>query len=1001
MDTDSTPSEHQASRPTRRAVLQVALVGGALVATWDGVAGAPTALAVVPQAEPARAVVAAFYDPASDARPKLRWWWPHGLVDIAEIEREVDQMAAAGFGGAEIEDVHHSVHVAMDTEGHGWGTPSWVGAVEAAVARASQHGMTMDIAIGPCWPAAVPTIAPDSVGAAKELVHGRQLVQGGATYSGAVPLPYVAAKPGVITQDLLAVHALRIDPASSPTAKTVLLLKESLVDLTDTVVDGQISWTAPVGGQWLMLAYRVRGTGQLPEAGPHTSPDSYVIDHFSPTGAKAVIDFWESRILTDRLRLLLKKAGGAIFEDSLEFEATTYWTPRLLQEFEARKGYSLMAYLPVIVREKEKFTLAYDAETSRRVLNDYWDVLGRLYIDSHVVPVRDWAHGLGMQLRVQPYGLKTDAMAAAAALDISEGESLGFKNLDDYRSLAGGRDMAGKKILSNEAAAFAASAYTVSWDRVLRTLNPIFSAGVNQSVLHGFSYSDAPEATWPGFAAFTPYSGKIGYSESWGPRQPTWRHVADISAYLGRTQMVLQSGTPKVDVAFLRQKGYAGSGFGAAWFSADGVQLGWTLGFVAPSLLELPSAVVRDGRLNPEGPAYKVLVFEGDAFSGNAAVMPTDTAKRLVELARAGLPMIVVGDWSSVHAYGQAEAGDNGQLRELFAQLLALPNVVDVAARANVPDGLATLGLEPTVRYDAKALLLTARRVDADIDYFFFVNSSPTLAVDQFVTLPKVDAGSLPYVLDTWTGEVSSIGLYEDNSDAVRVRVRLLAGQTTVVALASAGRLGGAGPDLHAVSSNAPEVRAEGGRLLVRSTVNGSYTTALSNGRSVPTEVEGLPASVNLDAWELNVDEVLPGNTATETTTVSHRLSISPLAPWPQLPGLADAAGVGRYTTTVHIDHGWSSVDGAFLDLGEVLDTFRVSVNGRRMPPADLLGTVVDLGDSLRPGDNLLEVEVATTLINRLRVVQPDVYGVAASQRYGLVGPVRLIPYTDRQLPSQ
>jgi hypothetical protein len=40
--------------------------------------------------------------------------------------------------------------------------------------------------------------------------------------------------------------------------------------------------------------------------------------------------------------------------------------------------------------------------------------------------------------------LETDSIAAAAIVDIPEGESLGFRNLDDYQALAGGRDLGGR-----------------------------------------------------------------------------------------------------------------------------------------------------------------------------------------------------------------------------------------------------------------------------------------------------------------------------------------------------------------------------------------------------------------------------------------------------------------------------------------------------------------------------------------------------------------------------
>ena len=83
-------------------------------------------------------------------------------------------------------------------------------------------------------------------------------------------------------------------------------------------------------------------------------------------------------------------------------------------------------------------------------------------------------------------------------------------------------------------------------------------------MIHGFPYADAPGVTWPGFAAFSPYyNGAIGFGEAWGPRTPQWEHMPGIAAYLARTQLVLQTGTPKYDVVFLRQKGWASTGIGA------------------------------------------------------------------------------------------------------------------------------------------------------------------------------------------------------------------------------------------------------------------------------------------------------------------------------------------------------------------------------------------------------------------------------------------------------
>ena len=77
-----------------------------------------------------------------------------------------------------------------------------------------------------------------------------------------------------------------------------------------------------------------------------------------------------------------------------------------------------------------------------------------------------------------------------------------------------------------------------------------------------------------------------------------------------------------------------------------------------------------------------------------------------------------------------------------------------------------------------------------------------------------------------------------------------------------------------------------------------------------------------------------------------------------------------------------------------MFDTYRVSVNGVALPPADQLYTTVDVGPYLKRGANTITVEVATTLLNRLRA--GDVaYATAARQKYGLIGPVKLTPYGE------
>ncbi|MGW0705431.1 glycosyl hydrolase [Streptomyces sp. NPDC002643] len=989
---------------SRRTVLAAALTAGtvaAIGAVAPGVAALPGTGGGEPTAD-------WFARPPRSVRPKFRWWWPDGLVDPDEIAREIDQIADAGFGGAEIAAVHHSIKdkSVLDTAHHGWGSRPWRDGVEAALRRAARRGLTVDLTLGPSWPAAVPGVAPDDEAAAKELVLGRASLSGGATYQGPVPPPLHEAASGVTRQDLVAVQAARVEPANSTRKETGLDLS-SVLDLTATVRDGAVSWTAPEGGDWVLISYWQRGSAQQPESGPHSAPAAHVVDHFSAAGTAAVTGYWEDHLLTPSLRSLLKAAGGAFFEDSIELETDGLtWTPGLPEAFEQHTGRPLLPYLPAIALNKSNQVFAFDPQLTRQIRHDFWETVSGLFNRHHVRALREWARSLGMSLRAQPYGLQTDAIASAALLDIAEGESLGFKNLDDYRSLAGGRDMAGHTVLSCEAGAYNGSAYSTTWDRFLRTMGGAYAAGVNQTVVHGFSYATAPTAEWPGFAAFSPYNGAAGYGESWGPRQPTWRHAEDIADYLGRVHLVLQAGTARADVAVFRQTGYTATGIGASWFTSTGVPLGWTHQFLSGPLLDLPNATVSRGRLAPDGPAYKALFVEGDFFYGSTPTLALTDALKILKLAEAGLPVVLLGAFDQAVTPGVPARDETDRLRATLTRLLALPNVVRVTDKTAVGDALAGLGVTPDVRHATASTLLNAHRVTEDADFYYLCNGKhaetvkpPVAPIDHDITLRRTGGGgaTVPYLLDPWTGAAVRLAQYTEDGDEFTLRVTLQPGQAVIVALGRPGLFADRhGSSPHAVTTDADQVLFARGGLTVRASTAGTYTTRLSQGRTVTTTVPAVPGPITPSRWDVEVEDWFPGAGPTRTERVHRALTLDALLPWSQIPELADSAGIGRYRTTIALPDDWDSSHGAFLELGQISDTFRVTVNGTRLATVDRLHPVADVGSLLRPGDNLIEVEVATPLINRLRVARPTVFGTTARQAYGLVGPVRLVPYRQK-----
>ena len=509
-------------------------------------------------------------------------------------------------------------------------------ATQTALERAKARGMTIDLSAGPSWPAAVPSITPDSDAAIKELAYGRQAFTG-ATFSGPVPQPVVAPASAATQKQLLYVQAAKVTTAGNPPTTAYTLDRTTLQNLTPDARRQRHLHARPTAATGSSIAYWQRGSGQKPEGSGHTTPDSFVIDHFSQTGTSAITDFWDQHLLTPAIRCAAQGRGRRV----LRGLARARDRPRRCgRRASPRPSSSRWATAcSRTCRWPSSSTRRPSSTTTPtrhgRVRRDINLVLTNLYNENHLKPLKAWANALGLKLRVQPYGLQTDAMQASALLDIPEGESLGFKNLDDYRRQAGARDLAGNTILSNEAGATAGGAYSTTWETELRKLAPMFAAGVNQNVFHGFSYATTPSARWPGFAAFSPVSNGARATASRGARASRPGSTRRTSrGYFARNQDVMQTGRNIVDAAVLAQTGYVAAGYGAPFFTPDtreaaqvlkdgGTQIGWTNEGISESILDLPNAVVRNGRLAPDGPNFKALVVEGDvAFS--RAHLPAD-----------------------------------------------------------------------------------------------------------------------------------------------------------------------------------------------------------------------------------------------------------------------------------------------------------------------------------------------------------------------------------------
>lgn len=117
----------------------------------------------------------------------------------------------------------------------------------------------------------------------------------------------------------------------------------------------------------------------------------------------------------------------------------------------------------------------------------------------------------------------------------------------NYKQFTGAAHLSDRNEISSEVGAINEGAYILPVPQLKNLFQASYAAGVNMMVIHGFPYGgEYYDATWPGFTTF-----HYQYTEMYGPRQPQWRHLNDTMLFAARTQQVLLSGVPKLDLAFL------------------------------------------------------------------------------------------------------------------------------------------------------------------------------------------------------------------------------------------------------------------------------------------------------------------------------------------------------------------------------------------------------------------------------------------------------------------
>ena len=938
-----------------------------------------------------------FRHPSASDRMKVR-----AGSATAAAPATLAELAASGFGAAEL---------GLDFGSSG---PAWL---TAALSAAKESGIKIDLAPGGGMPYASPGISEaDSL---QQLSAWWEIRSSDGTYAYNTQVPKPAGLAG--SPALVAVTAARVTGTASG---TTLLDSGSAIDLSARVdSSGYLHWMVPAG-EWAVFAFWQRATGRPPfsfgfpdgpfptspaawnASAPDPSNGYFWADIFSGKGIGSALDYLKDNGYLTAANLELLK-GTQFAHDSHEVQAEMFWTGDLPAQFKARRGYSMIKYLPALQTPKESWfnplqpgwgvtglTRQFDftSDVGQRVRYDYYHTLTDLYVDRYLATFTDRLHAYGMSSRVEvSYNYAPLNMTRAGqAVDIPENESfdsawgvpydptipqLGTDRwlhmMDSYRLTGSGAHLSGAKRATVEFGDDFA-AYRKQPVDYAQQLNEALAGGMTVGLLTGFSSVDTG---WP--AAGGLYV--VGIGDDWTKGWPQWRDWKPLTDYFARSTAVLETGKAQMDVVVYLDEGLSGvHELTTPKFASSCLQsAGFTYDFVDPVSLASKAAGAVKGRLFGDGPAYRALVID------NQTTMPEDAAVAIVKAAKGGVAVVVVGDAPSQTPGLKDAAKRDASVAKDMAKLLRMKNVVQVASADDVAKALISLGTKPSASFGNPSPLLTVRRAvkgGADIWWVFNPTGSDVTATGRF------DTTGVPYQLDLWNGTTQAVGNWAVEHGHVKMPITLPAHATTAFTFKHQSA------PLHMIATDAQEALYVGHDLVVRDTQGGRKSVTLSRGKAVTVDLGTVPAPIAVDAWHLDVDETSPDG------HIAHSIDLTGLKDWRDIPELQSAVGSSTYTATVNVPAELLTANrDVLLDLGTVAGAMQLSVNGTLVTNQTTPGGRWSVKGLLHAGGNTISVRLDTSLLNRMAQIQPFSFMLFMGQPLlpnasGLIGPVRLIP---------
>ena len=638
-----------------------------------------------------------------------------------------------------------------------------------------------------------------------------------------------------------------------------------------------------------------------------------------------------------------RKTFKVVVQDSYETGGQN-WTDDMISVFKERYGYDPVSYLPVL-----EGTVVGNPDISDRFL---WD-LRRLIADrvsyDYVGGLRDVCHQHGLTTWLENYGhwgFPGEFLQYGGQSDEIAGEFWSEGSLGDIENRAASScgHIYGKRRVWSESFTSGGPAFGRYPYQMKQRGDRFFTEGINSSLLHVYIHQPFEDRE-PGLDAW--FGNEFN-------RKNTWFSQMDVfTGYLKRCNFMLQRGDYVADVAyFIGEDAPKMTGICTPELPA-----GYSFDYINGEVL-LQRASVEDGRIVlPSGMKYRLLVLP------QLETMRPEILQKIKELLQAGACVIgpapkyspSLSDYPAADRKVQALAselwGDQTEsVRTIGKGRLFMP-------ATSLQPVLEALNVKPDMRVNSGTPVLFIHRATDEGDIYFISNQSET-PVDINPSFRV--AGKLPELWNPLTAEIRLLPEFTCADGVTTVPVRLEGFESSFIIFRKKGT------PAKTTARNYPVKE-------VLATVSSPWQVDFEKGKRGPEEAVTFPA---LQDW-------------TESTD----------------PSIRYFSGKAIYTNRITLDK--LPQKALYLDLGKVMVMAKVKINGQYVGGVWTTPYRLPVGDFLRKGENLIEVEVVNNWRNRLigdaslpekeRGTWTNVNPWNADsplQSSGLIGPVEIQAYS-------